>query len=343
MIAGDMSLRTPPSSAALNNDHKNGPIQPVQWTCPRSTQTGGATWPTNSDGLHGAGIAAPGSTGDGVGFPQVDCDGAYSPLRANIRFPSCYNPAVDPTNYKGKNMDYPTNGVCPTGWIQTPELNYEVYHDTAPFAKLWTPGQGKSPWVLSTGDPTGYGIHGDFVNGWDEDVLTQLATTCTRTPADESMTGCQGLKSATQTTSTCNIDMQQMYDTTEQWTGTMNLLPGGIPVGQWGVAAAANTTMSTASTSATTAASTSATGSAAASTSATGNTAAITSVSTSAAAAGTTGKSTLTSSPTLAATDPVTSTVPTTSSSGNTVVTTPLSGGAGTTTTTTKKSCKVRA
>jgi hypothetical protein len=32
------------------------------------------------------------------------------------------------------------------------------------FASRWTPGQGKQPFVLANGDPTGYSLHADFVS-----------------------------------------------------------------------------------------------------------------------------------------------------------------------------------
>jgi hypothetical protein len=178
MIAGDMNLRSPPKAGAkLNIDYAKGPIQPVEFTCPRTTHKW-PTYPPKSDGLHGVGIGSSDSTGSG--FPDVNCDGTYSPLRADIHFPSCYNPDVDPANYKGKNMDYQTNGKCPEGWVQVPRIFYEVYHDTGSFASQWEnmQGKGEQPFVLSFGDPTGYGLHGDFVNGWDNDVLSQIVTTC---------------------------------------------------------------------------------------------------------------------------------------------------------------------
>jgi hypothetical protein len=163
MVVGDPTLRTPPASGSASIlDHKAGTIQPIQWTCPRSNYDT-PSYPADSDGLHGVGIQDPVNKGAGVGFPDVNCDAVASPLRADIHFPSCYNPAVAVDNYK-ENMDWPTGGNCPEGWIHTPHIFYEVYWDTLKFKDLWTPGQGKQPFVLSNGDPTGYGLHGDFVS-----------------------------------------------------------------------------------------------------------------------------------------------------------------------------------
>ncbi len=58
-----------------------------------------------------------------MGFPFQECDGYASPLRMDLHFPSCFNPAAGLTNYK-QNMQFPTdagNGKqdCPSGWIHT--------------------------------------------------------------------------------------------------------------------------------------------------------------------------------------------------------------------------------
>src|SRR3954463_5783233 len=117
MVVGNPGLRTPPSSKGdLNLDLGNGqPAQPVQWTCPRSN-TNEPLYPADSDGLHGVGIGDSNNKGAGTGFPDQNCDGYASPLRADIHFPSCYNPAAGLQDYKN-NAVFPTNGKCPSGWI----------------------------------------------------------------------------------------------------------------------------------------------------------------------------------------------------------------------------------
>jgi hypothetical protein len=240
MIAGDMSLRNPPKyGGALNIDYAHGPIQPVQWTCTRTTYVY-ETWPENSDGKHGVGMPTLGSnytaSGAGAGFPQVTCDGDHSPLRADVHFPSCYNPAVDPADYTGGNMDYQTNGTCPKGWVQVPRIFYEVYHSTDLFKGQWKEGQGEQPFVLSTGDPTGYGIHGDFVNGWDTDVINQIALECTA--GDYGMDKCEGLIGGLTTDGpSCILDPNAMFHSNEVYSGIMKSLPGGFSVGIWGQSA----------------------------------------------------------------------------------------------------------
>ena len=163
MVVGNPFLRTPPATGGKSIlDLADGTPQPVQWTCPRQN-TANPLYPVGSTGLDGVGIQDPGNKGAGVGFPDQNCDGYASPLRADVHFPSCYNPAAGLDAYK-TNMEFPTNGNCPQGWEHKPHLFYEVYWNTPLFADYWTPNQGKQPFVLSNGDPTGYGLHADFVS-----------------------------------------------------------------------------------------------------------------------------------------------------------------------------------
>lgn len=170
MFVGNSSLRTPPPGGAANVlDTNQGPIQPIQFTCPRSNYNI-PSYPEDSDGLHGVGIQDPNNAGAGAGFPHMNCDGYASPLRADIHFPSCYNPKVGLHDYKN-NMVFPSSkgttggkANCPPGWIHVPHIFYEVYWNTPLFADMWTEGTGSQPFILSNGDRTGYSLHGDFVS-----------------------------------------------------------------------------------------------------------------------------------------------------------------------------------
>jgi hypothetical protein len=177
MVSGNPNLRTPPATGGLNIlDLADGAPQPVQWTCPRTDESQ-PLYPVNSDGLHGVGIQDPTNGGKGVGFSDKNCDGYASPLRADVHFPSCYDPSKDVSDYKN-NMVWPTNGDCPKGFVHTPHIFYEVYWNTPLFKDMWTPGQGKQPFVLSNGDPTGYGLHGDFVSQHLAKSFIPELTTC---------------------------------------------------------------------------------------------------------------------------------------------------------------------
>lgn len=65
-------------------------------------------------------------------------------------------------------------GSCPPGFnTRLPSLFFETIWATAEFAN--DDGQ----FVLSNGDPTGYGYHGDFMEAWPTGFLQQAVDTCT--------------------------------------------------------------------------------------------------------------------------------------------------------------------
>jgi hypothetical protein len=131
------------------------------------------------------------------------------------------------------HMSYPAsgahdNGPCPPSHpVQLISLFFEVLYDTNQFKDLWYGSD--HPFVFSNGDTTGYGFHGDFVNGWDIPTLQSIVDTCTDDAAFGSID-----KSACPPVDQFTSDQQNacklppMVD--EQTAGHLPALPGCNPI-----------------------------------------------------------------------------------------------------------------
>lgn len=97
-------------------------------------------------------------------------------VRFELMFPSCWNGELDSADHMG-HVAYPNQvitGDCPDGYEKRlVSMLYETIWNTNAF-------KGKDGrFVLSNGDPTGYGYHGDFIAGWDPDFLQEAIGSCT--------------------------------------------------------------------------------------------------------------------------------------------------------------------
>lgn len=160
------------------------------------------------------------------GMPDINCpDG----LRAQIFFPSCWDGVNLDSPDHSSHVSYPSsgaynNGECPsTHPVHLISLFYEIIYQTGNFANDWY-GSGQ-PFVFAQGDPTGYGFHGDFINGWNVPTLQNAVTNCNNLSG--LITDCPAFDFFTDAESTaCSLPhyVQENID------GPLEALPGCNPV-----------------------------------------------------------------------------------------------------------------
>ncbi|KAI2470832.1 hypothetical protein F4781DRAFT_159338 [Annulohypoxylon bovei var. microspora] len=99
-------------------------------------------------------------------------------VRIELMFPSCWNGQVSATDHKS-HVAFPSlvgNGDCPD---THPQRLVTLFYET-----IWNTNQAdfqgrEGQFVISNGDPTGFGYHGDFMAGWDPEFLQDAINTCT--------------------------------------------------------------------------------------------------------------------------------------------------------------------
>ncbi|TFK33438.1 hypothetical protein BDQ12DRAFT_615251 [Crucibulum laeve] len=161
-------------------------------------------------------------------IPNKSCP---SGIRAQINFPSCWDGKnTDSTDHKS-HVAFPSggpdSGTCSDTKfpVTLPRIFLEVYWSTQSFDR--SKGKDSSqPFVYAYGDPTGFGYHADFLNGWDKGVLQNAVDKCHCNPyGDPTCCAQQGIFNF-DTGKTCRITPS----IDEQTTGTVPKLPGNNPV-----------------------------------------------------------------------------------------------------------------
>ncbi|KAA8912018.1 hypothetical protein FN846DRAFT_1019385 [Sphaerosporella brunnea] len=148
-------------------------------------------------------------------------------LRLQIVMPSCWDGKnLDSPDHKS-HMAYPSgndNGKCPsTHPKRFITLFYEFLYDVKSWDNEWV--NGKHPFVLSNGDPTGLSMHADFVNGWDIPILKKAIDQCNS--GNGNIEECTVLElNSDQATNDCMVP-NSIKEQTEGW---MSKLPGCNPI-----------------------------------------------------------------------------------------------------------------
>lgn len=79
------------------------------------------------------------------------------------------------------------------------------------FEGLTWPPAGQQQYILANGDTTGYGLHGDFQNGWSTRVLSGMLRKCTNPTRDDPIEeGCPFLKPFTNRTAQAECQFEGM-------------------------------------------------------------------------------------------------------------------------------------
>ncbi|ORX41227.1 hypothetical protein BD324DRAFT_606840 [Kockovaella imperatae] len=174
-------------------------------------------------------------TGTNFNFPR-DCP--YG-LRVDIQFPCCWD-GVNLYKSDQSHMTWPqqsqNSGTCPWSHpIRLPQIMLEYTYSPS----NWAPGEtlaGNLAWA--NGDTTGYGVHADFTNGWDTEILARALndSSCTGGSTAIAIQECEVLAPYydPNAAANCQPDLGQMNEPGESNTDLVPVptLPGCNPL--WG-------------------------------------------------------------------------------------------------------------
>ncbi|KAK5107086.1 hypothetical protein LTR62_001870 [Meristemomyces frigidus] len=150
-------------------------------------------------------------------------------MRAQIAFQSCWD-GVHLYKPDNSHMAYQSgidNGICPPNYPhQLPIIFVETDYAIADVPE----GIDDSRFVFSQGDPTGFGFHGDFINGWDPEVLQEAVDTCLYNGApDGVIQECPILNQYDTTGASVNCP-ERPLQVNESVHGLLDALPGCVEV-----------------------------------------------------------------------------------------------------------------
>ncbi|KAJ9607206.1 hypothetical protein H2200_008278 [Cladophialophora chaetospira] len=155
---------------------------------------------------------------------RTDCTNG---MRAQVNFQSCWD-GINLYLDGNAHVDYLSGidyGVCPPSHpVPIPGLFFEVLYMTNSIDQ-----SAGGQFVFANGDATGYGFHGDFVNGWDQGVQTQAVQNCLYTDNGGVISACSALVPSDDVNfpRTCP-EQPSVFD--EPVHGMLSALPGCNPI-----------------------------------------------------------------------------------------------------------------
>ena len=159
---------------------------------------------------------------------MVNVSSCINGLRAQIHFQSCWNgrDLYRADNSHVAHLSQIDNGVCPPGYpFLMPHIFLETNYPAARLANLTDGGR----FVFSQGDPTGYGFHGDFQNGWESSIQQTAIDQCIGDTGSGTIEECPILQANRQLQFTQNCPMMPLQ-IDEPVHGMLDKLPGCITV-----------------------------------------------------------------------------------------------------------------
>ena len=148
-------------------------------------------------------------------------------LRAQIHFQSCWN-GIDLYKSDDSHVAYMSqidDGICPPGYpVQLVHLFMETLYSVSSIAS-----SDGGQFLFSMGDPTGYGFHADFQNGWNQSVQASAVYNCANTDNDGQIAACPVLQNS-QTDAYAEICPERPHEINEPVEGMLSKLPGCINI-----------------------------------------------------------------------------------------------------------------
>lgn len=179
----------------------------------------------------------PGLGSETVNMTNMNCPQGF---RAQVQMQTCW----DGVNLYLANQAHVAhlsqidNGICPpTHPFLLPHLFYEVFYSVTSFVG------GDGQFVFANGDKTGFGFHGDFINGWDIPTLTQAIDQCLIKNANGVVEQCPVFTASNNQKSAQTCPERSPIFPCEAVKGTIARLPGCItPTGYGHVVTSAEMT-----------------------------------------------------------------------------------------------------